>query len=126
MTAQPPLHHRHHPYTLFGTSCHLSWYGLLEASVPIVQCLFLDLGGGRAEPRLHTFVVRGDRLPPAEVRAVHRASYAALASAVTTDADERRRGLEQRSAVLARVARRQRVNPRVGAHLHAGADSDGR
>lgn len=103
MTAQPPLHHRHHPYTLFGTSCHLSWYGLLEASVPIVQCLFLDLGGGRAEPRLHTFVVRGDRLPPAEVRAVHRASYAALASAVTTDADERRRGLEQRSAVLARV-----------------------
>ncbi|AAM00739.1 helicase-primase subunit [Panine betaherpesvirus 2] len=92
-------------YTLVGASCHLSWYGILEASVPIVQCLFMDLGalGGRAEePRLRTFIVRGDRLPSAEVRAVHRASYASLASAVA-DAEERRRGIEHRSAVLARV-----------------------
>ncbi|AKG51586.1 UL102 [Papio ursinus cytomegalovirus] len=100
--------------THVGASCHLSWYGILESAVPVVQCLFIHLARGQSEPRLQTFIVRADPLPPADLRAVHRGGYANLAA--TTDGDERQQSLDRRSAVLARVLLEGSAVIRVLAH----------
>ncbi|AEQ32223.1 protein UL102 [Cynomolgus macaque cytomegalovirus strain Ottawa] len=100
--------------TFTGVSCHLSWYGIIEDAVPVVQCLFIHIGRNNSEPKLQTFIVRADPLPAADLRVVHRGGYANLAA--TADGEERQQSLDRRSSVLARVLLEGSALIRVLAH----------